>query len=515
MKKSKYIFVSLLTLCLTGCIFFNNIKPVDPDDPDNPDDPPVVEPLILDPDFSPVIRNNKSEVTYNDLFNLNNKVSIDIDIARSELELIQEDNNKGAKPEMYRVANKVTISLVNGENTFTWEFDKVGIRQKGNTSRQSIFKDDKVNTHNHYKLSFDETFTDTTMYDAEYISLYGDPDLEDRDFLGLSGLDFKWNKNYDQTHIKEIYATDMFRAAGVMVQHAGLATIKMHYDNDQVANFGLCTLYEPTSKSIIKRTLSSSDKYINMPSWSQEKNGTYGVSNKKYGDFYKGTYGRGNGGTGNGVDLSTSSISGERVGVKTDVYGNNIPAYERKTNTEAAYNDSLLKTMVNTLANKEYDKIDELVDLKYFAMEEAVAYFVGNPDSFRYNYNNTMFYFRRTDGKMVILPIDSDRCLGIGKDWDKGTTFCAASYVTPLYKGDVWNNNNHNPLFYKVLTASNENQCQKDFKQYIGLVRESKWVLNNTFESLYNIAKNTYNAEAEFTLNNRSEEHTSELQSPS
>ena len=497
MKKAFLSLLSIISISLSACVFSskNNDIPVNPDDDVN------TELKIADPNFSSLIRNKKSEVVYTDLFNLNNKVSIDIQIDREELNLIQEDNYRGRKPEMYRVAKHVSIALTNGNNTFTWDFDNVGIRQKGNTSRQEIFKDNKVNTHNHYKLSFDETFTDTSMYDSSYIEKYGNEDLGDRDFLGLSGLDFKWNKNYDQTHIKEIYSSHMFRSAGIMYQQVGLATIKMIYDDDQVADFGLCNIYEPTSKSIIKRTLSGGGKYINMPTWSKEKDGTFGVSGKKYGDFYKCTYGRGDGYSSFGADLSMTSTSDNRVGVKTDIYGNNIPAYERKTNTESNYNDNLLKNLSSTLSSGDYAQIDEIVDLEYFAIEEAIAYFVGNPDSFRYNYNNTMLYFRRVDGKMVIMPMDGDRVLGIGKDWDKGVSFCANQYVTPLYRGDINYSDTHNRLFKKTLFASSENQCQKTFKKYIKLIRESKWVENASFNTLFDIAKTTY-SEHEFTLNN-------------
>ncbi len=499
MKRFFLSLTALLSITLSGCIFSNTNGNNDPVDPDDPADPPIDENKIANPDFAPIIRNSKSQVVYTDLFNLNNKISIDIEIDRSELEQIQEDNYQGAKPEMYRVAKHVSISMVNGDNTFTWDFDNVGIRQKGNTSRQSIFKDDKVNTHNHFKLSFDETFTDTTMYDSLYISKHGNEDYADREFLGLSGIDFKWNKNYDQTHIKEIYSSHMFRSAGIMYQQVGLSTIKMIYDDNQVADFGLCNIYEPTSKSIIKRNLSSEQKYVNMPTWKEEKDGTFGVSGKKYGDLYKCTYGRGNGFSGSGADLSVTSTSENRVGVKTDIYGNNIPAYERKTNTDTAYNDGLIKNLSSTLSSNGYAEIDQIVDLKYFAIEEAVAFFVGNPDSFRYNYNNTLLYFRRTDGKMIIMPMDGDRVLGIGKDWDKGTSFCANSYVTPLYRGDVNYNDTHNRLFKKTLFASSENECQKIFKEYIGLIRESEWVKNATFTSLFNIAKATYSIH-DFTL---------------
>ena len=456
----------------------------------------IEESPIKDPDYSYKDIAKKEDVTLDDLFNLHNRVEIMVDVDREELEKIQEDNYRGNKPEIYHLAKEVTINLTNNSNTFTWTFENVGIRQKGNLSRENIFNGDDLNPHNHYKLSFDETFDDPEMYDNEFISMYGDNDYKDRTFLGLSGLDFKWNRNCDETNIKEIYASYLYKSAGIITQKVGLSSLKIRTDNKET-NFGVCFMYEPTSKSIIKRKFSENTNYVNIPTWKDENKGTYGVSGKKYGDFYKVTYGGGNGSYGGGGDLSTDSIYGKRVGVKTDIYGNDYPAYERKTNKDDAYNDDLIKAMVNNLDS--YEEIDKRVDLEYFAIEEAVSYYVGNPDSFRYNYNNYMMYFRRTDGKMIVIPIDNDRTFGIGHTWDKGVTFSANESTTPLSKYDVSGNNNRNRLFQKTLLAKN-NKCINTFNQYIQLIAESKWVLNETFTNYFNIAKETYESLATFNL---------------
>ena len=50
---------------------------------------------------------------------------------------------------------------------------------------------------------------------------------EDREFLGLSGLDIKWNKNYDSTHIKEIYSSYLYDAAGLMANSIGLTELNI------------------------------------------------------------------------------------------------------------------------------------------------------------------------------------------------------------------------------------------------------------------------------------------------
>ena len=464
------------------------------------DDNSIQKGTILAPDYSYQVRKKKEDITIDDLFNLHNKVEILINVDKEELDKIQEDNNRGHKPEIYHLAKEVTIKLTNNSQTFTWEFENVGIRQKGNLSREPVFDGNKVNTHNHYKLSFDETFTDTEMYSSDFIATYGNGEYGNREFLGLSGLDFKWNRNLDETNVKEIYASYMYKSAGIISQKVGLSSLKMKVGDDEV-NFGVCFMFEPSSKSIIKRKFSENEKYINTPNWNIEKKGTFGVEDKKYGDFYKSTYGSGDKYSyGGGADLTSKSIQEKRVGVKTDIYGNNYPVYERKTNKESTYGDTLIKGMVQTLNSGSYDNIDTKVDLEYFAIEEAVSYYLGNPDSVRYNYNNYMMYFRRTDGKMMLLPIDNDRTFGIGHTWDKGTTFGANVNTTPLSKKDVSGNTNRNPLFTKALLTSSDNACKTLFMQYINLIAESDWVKNDTFVRYFNIAKETYGELTTFNL---------------
>ena len=509
-RRITLLFITSLLL-LSGCSVPSSRseeKPINPTDPTDPTDP--IEPIdpidppeikeIKNPNFNAVNRNSKEEFTYLDLFNLNNKVDVSIDVDRSELEKIQEDNNRGAKPEIYRLAKEVTISITNAGNVYTWTFDNVGIRQKGNTSRERIFYDENLNTHNHYKLSFDETFTE--MYEPSFIEMYGDESRGDREFLGLSGLDFKWNRNSDDTHIKEIYANELYRSAGIIAQRVGLANLNIKYGT-KVADFGLCFMYEQASKSLIKRNLSSNEEYINLPSWDKEKKGTYGAPNSKYGDFYKATYGRGGGYSNNGGDLTSYSISENRVGVKTDIYGNEYPAYERKTNKDETYHDELFKSSVNTINEKGYSEIEKVVDLDYFAIEEAVSYFVGNPDGLRYNYNNYMIYIKRVDGKMIFVPIDNDRTFGIGHTWDKGVSFSADYNVTPLSNKDVNWNTNRNPLFTKTIFS--DTAAKEKYLEYIDLISKSSWVNKQTFKSLFDIAKSTYQNYASFSYSGGSD----------
>ena len=365
---------------------------------------------IVDPIFETRKIYNISDVTMDDFFNLGNRIEVKITVSDEELSKLQTDYETGHKSDIYRLASKVVIKLTNYNNTFTWEFENVGIRQKGNTSRKSIYNGDGSLNLNHYKLSFDETFDDPERYDSKFINKYGNEEYKDREFLGMSGLDFKWNKNEDSTHIREIYASYMYRASGILSQHIGLSTLSIIESNksNKETSMGLCTVFEPASKSFIKRSLKSDDSYVNMSDWSEEKLGEYGLEGKSYGDLYKCIY---------GADLTNNSLYNGSIGVG-NISGSYVPLYDRKTHKDDEYDDAVLKAAINAISSGDYDRISQYVDLEYLAISEAVGFVVGNPDSMRYNDNNFMIYMRRTDGKMVFIPIDNDRCFGITKDWN-------------------------------------------------------------------------------------------------
>lgn len=427
-------------------------------------------------------------VTFEDLFNLGNKISIKAYVRDSELNKLSDDQKTGGKVQTYRRCDKVVITMKNYDKTFTWEFENVGIRQKGNTSRKSIWGENGLNL-NHFKLAFDETFSDTSNYDAGYVSKYGNLTYEDREFLNsLSGVDVKWNKNYDQTHIKEVYSSYLYQASGIISSHIGLAEFSI-VNNGKEHSMGLCTLYEPASKSLIKRSLKNENKtYLNMGTWDEEKAGAYGVEGKNYGDYYECGWGSGSGESKSGADWSSESIQGNRIGIG-DQAGKNIPAYERKTCTTVEYDSPLLKNLINTTNYGSYEQIEQVMDLEQFAIKEAITYYIGNPDGMRYNYNNYMIYIRRTDGKATIIPIDNDRCFGITRDWGMTDKMKNES---PLSTKDINGDTIRNKLFSKTILSSSNNPSKDKYIEAVLAIRNSDWVKNTTFNSFYNKAKSTY-----------------------
>ncbi len=433
---------------------------------------------------------SKDEVTADDLFSLYNHVDVKVYISDTELNKLQSDYKTGYKSDIYRVADKVIISLTNYGTTYSWEFDYVGIRQKGNTSRRDIINNGEINTQNHYKLSFDETFDNQEMYDQDFIdemkTKIGDNDYSEREFLGLNGLDFKWNRNNDETRIKEIYASYLYQANGIISQRIGLSNFTM-INNSKEYSFGLCNIYEPAKKRLIKQAFQNNENYLNAPSWKQEKKGTFGVENQNYGDLYKCTYGVGDGLYGKGSDMSESSCSNKRVGVR-NISGSYIPCYERKTNTDVTYNDDQLKNIFKIINNGTYEQISKVVDMDYFAKLSAVNYIIGNPDDYRYNYNNYMIYIRRVDGKMIMIPLDNDRCFGItdGMNFENGLTNGG------IYSKNTFAGEQRNKLILKTVLSSNDNETKTNYVKMIEKLIESSWVKEDTFDKYENIAKATY-----------------------
>ena len=217
---------------------------------------------------------------------------------------------------------------------------------------------------------------------------------------------------------------------------------------------------------------------MNFGSWSEEKKGTYGASDSKYGDLYK---------CGWGTDLTYNNMNGN-IGIGS-IDGTYVPRYERKTNTsDTSYSDTLLKALGQAVSTKNIDNIRKKLDIEYFAATEAVNYFVGNPDDLRNNTNNTMVYMRRSDGMGITIPIDNDRCFGITQDWDPDGSGMRNIGPMDTYKatgGDVIS-------LYKNTILKKNSAANKLYLAYITAFYYSDWVKNETFEAFYNKARNTY-----------------------
>ena len=101
---------------------------------------------------------------YDRLFDLDNKISVNIHMTRSEIGMLQNDFQKytetdpNKKSEIYRKAD-VTFNI--GNDSYTVE--EVGIRLKGNQSIRPFYDYDGTPNLCSFKLSFDETFDNADL----------------------------------------------------------------------------------------------------------------------------------------------------------------------------------------------------------------------------------------------------------------------------------------------------------------------------------------------------------------
>ena len=395
-------------------------------------------------------------------------VSVKVDIEPNELHKINEAFESGdvVKQDTYRKCN-LTIT-VNGKDYY---YEEVGIRMRGNTSRRSFCDESgRIYAYVHYRFSLSETFDGEEYENGAWGSeirhdwssdAKGRKERKNRSFATMEKFYYKWNKNYDQTYIREIYANRMFRDYGILAPHITLTRLYIKQGGN-MESLGIGNLYETIDKQFIKRNFDKANKG---------------------GDLYKCTH------TAAPADLSSARNYG--IG---DGY-----AYSLKTNddpTDPEFNNhKYLLAFIGALAEKNStafsQKLESLMDMHYFTRFEAVNYAAGNPDCIRNNYNNYYLYFTPA-GKAYIIPYDYDRCFGINKDWNpsgNGMTQ-AGPYDIHSYGS---NGNNSNPLYTKTILSGGMAKYRKLYQTKLRLVLDGKWMKYENFLPIFNSYRSKYN----------------------
>ena len=286
MKKG-YIFSVILIALLAGCTTKNN----------NEDVPNVGDNGTTDTD--------SKGLTYEKLFDPKSKIDIELKFNNDVIYKFAKYGTSGDfnKEEIYHPCD-VTIKL----NNETYIFGEVGARMKGNTSRYDGFIDEQGNFVNkkqlcHFKLAFDRIFNSSSVNDY-YSHEYTTEEVDARDsrrIASMKKIDLKWNKNFDSSFTKEIYALDCFRNEGVVSQNANLVNVTIKTEKDSVSMPYI--LYEVVDKTMIKKHFKGSK-----------------------GDLYKCTY------TNKGpADLA--SVQDDKFGVESFNFN---PSYNLKTNEDTS-----------------------------------------------------------------------------------------------------------------------------------------------------------------------------------
>lgn len=405
---------------------------------------------------------------YLDYFNHGNKVDVIVNIKNDVIyHLAQYGRSYFDREEMYHPCD-VTIKI-NDEVRFQGE--EVGLRMKGNTSKDTGFVDENghFNSRVHFKMSFKETFIDST--DNDYYTHDWSDDAaglkarKKRRFGGLKKLDFKWNRNYDGTFTKEAYSKYIYRDAGVLAQNINLIKLTVNTESDTFTD-----IYQ-TLECVDGTTMSN-----------------YYGNDGGDGNLYKGLYARAN--------LTTDSINGNNLDPESS--SNTEPTYPLKTNDDGPnYDHTLMRNFVSEINKKNVsadamkETLTNLMEVDNVIRYCAVAWVVGNPDDLRNNANNTYFYFNSKNDHFSIIPYDDDRCFGIHKDWpvDMSSLPADSSRMQGMsynQGGKVWLNN---PLLWRIVcedSSHNDYPLVKEFNEtYRSYVQQfaNKYLDANLFKT--------------------------------
>lgn len=405
--KNKLLFPFLLISTLSGCTFNINTQPskdiIDPTvNPTKEETPVVVDDKTpdknhLDDEISSSFPTGNT--LFNEFFKYGNKISIELSFTNLALSKLEEYGHKFGNNENYpknEIYHPCTMKISINGNTATYY--EVGARMRGNTSREDAYGFVDSSGHFdrsknfHFKLNFGQTFSDSRDNDY-YVKPWTNETKklarDDRKFGKMKKIDFKWNRNYDNTFTKELYALDAFRNEGVLAQHANLVEVTIKSENDSITH--IYQALESIDKQLIKKAL----------------------PNDYSGDLYKCLY------QNTPADLTnTKNLGIEQQGFR--------PTYDLKTNEDTS-NMSVFKTFVTNINKRAqdgfdgelyYENISKYMDVDNFLKYSALCWVMGLPDDLRNNANNYYLYFNN-ENKAYFIPYDNDRCLGIRNGWDK------------------------------------------------------------------------------------------------
>lgn len=440
MAIKRYFCIFLAALMLCGCA------------PNIPSSPSSTQPKEA----------TEQEILFQQLFDLENKITIRLDMDASQLAKMQADHtyysSKGSKSPIYRMADlEITIETEQGATSY--RIEQVGVRMKGNTSRTDFYSEtDGIYNLIHLKLSFQETFDDPQYYgdDALQWSEEARKTRKNRTFATLEKMDLKWNRCDDSSYIKESYAYEMYRGNGLLAPHTNLASLDW-----SGLHMGVYTIYEPIDKVFLEK---------NLPA---EQLG---------GDLYKLGW----------TDTGASFTDTSSIGIEDEDAGR-FYCYDLKTNKKSSSHEALIHLITSLNGDGlSKDTFAALVDVDAFLRYAAVSYFLGNPDDLRNNYNNCYIYFRGDTGQLLVIPYDYDRCLGVTKQWNPtgdGVTSDSPFSTTLAASGAE----QKNPLFLSSVCAGG--YYVREFAAVLSELSGSRWLDVDYFLEYAALAEKNYAAD--------------------
>ena len=448
--KHRLIGIILLICILAGCA--------------QPSSPMVDDEYNIDSDRLPVSQEDLYEI----LFDLNNKITLRLDMEKTELSKMQQDYdryaNMGSKSPIYRKGDlHIGITTPSGK-TYRFLIEEVGVRMKGNTSRTDFYSN-LTGIYNliHLKISFQETFDDETYYGSQAQEWIENARKlrKNRTFATLEKLDLRWNRCDDGSYLKEYFAYETYRQYGVPAPRTNLTSFQWAGEH-----MGVFTINEPVDSVFLAKRYPAA---------------------ASQGDLYK----CGWAGNRNGNFMDTASI-----GIEDEDKGE-FYAYDLKTNKKTSQHQSLISLIEEmNSGNMTKERFAELVDIDSFISFCAVSYLLGNPDDMRNNYNNFYVYFRSDNGKAVFIPYDYDRCLGITAHWNPTQTGVTDDDPFTLRRQAIDRREQDDTAIQRspliLYSVAEGGYYMEEYAAMLRQMIEDDWFQMDNFTALYEIAKVNY-----------------------
>lgn len=411
----------------------------------------------------------KTESLYSDLFDINNKITVKINISEAEITKIEADYEKyGSECNIYHIAESVSITIeYSSGKSVVKTINEVGIRMKGNTTRHSFYEDG-ITSLIHFKLDFQETFDDSTIYSSSEIIKWNDEtkreNRKNRTFFGLRGLELKYNAEGDLTYTRDVYASYVYKTNGIYAQSTTLGVLDFNIDgkSNKSGTLGVYKIYEPVDRVFVKR---------------------YFESNNNDGDLYKASWGSAKGMPSlNSNSVRCYGVDNSAPGVQKSI------SYDLKTNKTKSNHASIkaLLDWINGSSNDLSKTLPNYINEEYYVTWLALMYITGDWDNFMYDSNNYYMYFDENE-ICYFIPYDMDRTFGLqAKMHDMAN-------IKPLSTWNLQGDGNRSKLLKKTIDVSNSNIRTK----YLLKVKElSSKVLNtNKFKEFYDIIYKNYKDE--------------------
>ncbi|MFO0745500.1 MAG: CotH kinase family protein [Myxococcota bacterium] len=298
--------------------------------------------------------------------------------------------------------------------------EDVGFRTRGNTTRVLPEDADGLYHRAHFKLKFDATF-DLTPGTPEYVT------RDARRFRGLKEMNLKWDRDDDPSQIRELFAYEMFRRAGVLVPATAPVALTFTI-GDTPVYFGVYLGLEEIDKPFLARRLGG---------------------DQNDGDLYKCLW------QGFGPATLEPITDPRAVGIK-DWETNYRPAYDLATNEETSHHERL-HALIDALATLDGEALatwlDAHFDVEGFLRFLAMNVLVGMPDDYWAMGNNYYLYFGPE--RATFLPWDYDHGLGGGWGgepvWSLDGIATADVFAWKNLNAAWWKPGTKHPLVDKIL----------------------------------------------------------------